>query len=381
MIVAGVMSGTSLDGIDVAIVDIRRERGRLRIEPLAFRAMPYPHPVREALLAVSNTMTHTAVIARLHFLLGELYADAVQRASRKHKPELIGLHGQTIFHEGSPVEYLNRRVASTLQIGEAAVVAERTGIRTISNFRERDIAAGGQGAPLVPYVDYLLFRDRREGRVALNIGGIANVTVIPARAAPEDVVAFDTGPGNMVIDALVRHRTDGKQAYDRNGVIARRGSIHERLLNSMLQDPYFQQKPPKSTGRERFGQQFVAGLIATGIPLDDLIATATEFTATSIAYGIRDAGANEFSVIASGGGVHNRWLMQRAAAHLHPMRLCTSADFGIDPDAKEAIAFAVLAFESASGRPANLPAATGARRAVVLGKSTPGLEERRKKIT
>jgi anhydro-N-acetylmuramic acid kinase len=371
MIVAGVMSGTSLDGIDVAIGDIRRERGRMRIEALAFRSEPYPNSVREALLAVSNTMTHTATIARLHFLLGELYADAVRRASREHKLELIGLHGQTIFHEGAPVEYLNRRFASTLQIGEAAIVAERTGVRTISNFRERDIAAGGQGAPLVPYVDYLLLRNAREGRVALNIGGIANITVIPARATPQGIVAFDTGPGNMVIDALVRHMTDGKQMCDRNGAIARRGSVHERLLQSMMQDPYLHEKPPKSTGRERFGQQFVAGLIATGIALPDLIATATEFTAVSIAHGVRAIAKDCCRVIASGGGVHNRWLMKRLAANLDPMLISTSAEFGIDPDAKEAIAFAVLAFESAHGRPANVPSATGACRAVVLGKSSP----------
>ena len=378
MIVAGVMSGTSLDGIDVAIVDIRRERARLRIEPLAFHSEPYPKPVREALLSVSNTMTHTATIARLHFLLGELYAEAIRKASRKHQPELIGLHGQTIFHEGAPVEYLNRRVSSTMQIGEAAVVAERTGIHTISNFRERDVAAGGQGAPLVPYVDYLLFRDRYRPRVALNIGGIANITVLPAGAKPEDVIAFDTGPGNMVIDALVRHRTDGKQSFDRNGAIARRGKFHRKLWDAMMADPYVKQKPPKSTGRERFGQPFVAGLIATGIPLEDLIATATEFTATSITRGIMDATWDEGDVIASGGGVHNRWLMSRLAYYLKPSQLRTSADFGIDPDAKEAIAFAVLAFESAAGRAGNLPSATGARAAVVLGKSSPGASKRNK---
>jgi anhydro-N-acetylmuramic acid kinase len=365
------MSGTSLDGIDVAIVDIRRARGGLRIEPLTFRSEPYPKPVREALLSVSNTMTHTATIARLHFLLGELYADAIKKASRKYKAELIGLHGQTIFHEGAPVEYLNRRVASTLQIGEAAVVAERTGLRTISNFRQRDIAAGGHGAPLVPYVDYLLFRGRCEGCVTLNIGGIANITVIPQRARPEDVIAFDTGPGNMVIDALVRHMTNGKQTCDRNGSIAKRGKVHERLLKSMMADPYLKQKPPKSTGRERFGQPFASGLIATGIPLGDLIATATEFTAVSITRGIRDTTTGDEDVIASGGGIHNRWLMKRLAHYLEPSRLRTSAEFGIDPDAKEAIAFAVLAFESAGGRPGNLPSATGARGAVVLGKSSP----------
>jgi anhydro-N-acetylmuramic acid kinase len=315
-------------------------------------------------------MAHTAVIARLNFLLGELHAKAIVRAARKHKLGLIGLHGQTIFHEGAPVEFLGRRVASTLQIGEAAVVAEITGVRTISNFRERDIAAGGQGAPLVPYVDYLLFRDRRVGRVALNIGGIANITVIPPRATSKDVVAFDTGPGNMVIDALVRHMTEGAQSYDRNGAIARSGAVHERLLQSMMQDPYLRQEPPKSTGRERFGQQFVSGLIATGVALPDLIATATEFTAASIANAIRGAGGREYRVIAAGGGVHNRWLMTRLKAHLRPNTICSSAEFGIDPDAKEAIAFAVLAFESAHGRPANLPSATGARRAVILGKST-----------
>jgi anhydro-N-acetylmuramic acid kinase len=359
------MSGTSLDGVDVAIVDIQGKR----IRPLAFASTLYPKAVREALLGVSNAMTHTATIARLHFLLGELYADAVKKASRRHKPALIGMHGQTIFHEGSPVDYLGQRVASTLQIGEAAVVAERTGVHTISNFRERDVAAGGQGAPLVPYVDYLLFRHARRGRVALNIGGIANITVIAAGAKAENVVAFDTGPGNMVIDALVTHHTGGKQRYDRNGSIARRGKIHERLLDAMMSDPYLNRKPPKTTGREQFGQQFVSGLLATGIALPDLIATATEFTARSIASAIRRAKAQD--VIVSGGGVHNRQIMRRLGELLPGMDVVPSAEFGIDPDAKEAIAFAVLAYEFVRGRAGNLPRATGARRAVMLGKSTP----------
>ena len=364
MIVAGIMSGTSLDGIDIAIVDIQGKR----IRPLAFRSTPYPKAVREALLGVSNAMTHTASIARLHFLLGELYADAVKKASLRHKLALIGMHGQTIFHEGAPVEYLGRRVASTLQIGEAAVVAERTGVDTISNFRERDIAAGGQGAPLVPYVDYLLFHHAKRGRVALNIGGIANITVIHAGAKPKDVVAFDTGPGNMVIDALVAHHTDGRQRYDRNGSIARRGTVHEKLLDAMLSDPYLDRKPPKTTGREQFGQQFVGGLLATGIALPDLIATATEFTARSIAAAI-PRGIRE--LIAAGGGVHNRQIMRRLAELLPGIDVMSSANFGIDPDAKEAIAFAVLAYEFVRGLPSNLPSATGARRSVVLGKSSP----------
>ena len=374
MRVCGVMSGTSLDGIDVAIVDMERRR----IEPVAFRSIPYPKTVRAALLGVSNTMTHTATVSRLNFVLGELYAEAIRETCRRARVpvasvDLCGLHGQTIFHEGQAVEYLGRRVASTLQIGEAAVVAERTGIYTISNFRERDIAAGGKGAPLVPFVDYLLFRHRSLCRVALNIGGVANITVLPPRANLEDVVAFDTGPGNMVIDALAAHMTEGRETFDRGGRIARSGKVHQELFEAMRKDPYFDLPPPKTAGREQFGQQFVSGLIATGIALPDLVATATELTANSIAGAILDSAGDESpEVIASGGGVHNLWLMWRLRHYLHPWPLRTSAEFGIHPDAKEAIAFAVLAHQSFARKPANLPSATGARRPVVLGKATPG---------
>jgi anhydro-N-acetylmuramic acid kinase len=368
MRVCGVMSGTSLDGIDVAIVDLHGKR----IQPVAFRSFPYPANVRAALLAVSSAATHAAEISRLNFLLGELYADAIRQTCRSCRVplksvELCGLHGQTIFHEGRPVQYLGRRIASTLQIGEAAVVAERTGLRVISNFRERDIAAGGQGAPLVPYVDYFLFRDRRIGRVAVNIGGIANLTAIPAGASHEDVFAFDTGPGNMVIDALVAHMTNGRELFDRDGRIARRGKVQSDLLNALLEDSYFHQPPPKTTGRERFGQEFVNGLIATGVPLEDLVATATELTARTISMPIQGSG----EIVVSGGGVHNRWLMRRIREQLPEFRIVTSAEFGIDPDAKEAIAFAVLAREAVRRQPANLPSATGARKPVLLGKSTP----------
>lgn len=354
---AGVMSGTSLDGIDVAIVDLK---GRT-VLPVAFRSTPYSKPTREAILAVSNTQTHTAAISRLNFQLGELYAKAILETCRRSRVplqsiDLIGLHGQTIFHDSG---------ASTMQIGESAVVAERTGIRVVSNFRERDIAAGGKGAPLVPYVDYLLFRHPRIGRVALNIGGIANISVIPANATPEQVVAFDTGPGNMVIDALAAHQTGGRQRYDRGGKIAASGSINERLLANLLRDRYFSRKPPKSAGREQFGREYFDRLLATGLPIEDLIATATELTARSIAHAI-PGGLRE--LIVAGGGVHNRHLMNRLGALLPSMKVVTSATHGIDPDAKEAIAFAILAREHARGRPANLPSATGARRAVVLGK-------------
>jgi anhydro-N-acetylmuramic acid kinase len=362
------MSGTSLDGIDVAVVEIARSR----IQPLFFKTVPYSKPVREALLSVSSGMTHTAVIARLHFLLGELYADAIRQTCHRRVTlksiDLIGMHGQTIFHEGAPVEYLGHRIASTLQIGDPAIVAERTGIRTISNFRERDIAAGGRGAPLVPFVDQMLFRHRSKTRVVLNIGGIANLSVVSPK---KNVVAFDTGPGNMVIDALVRHHTNGKATFDHNGRIARGAQVHSQMLAGMLRDPYFKLAPPKTAGREQFGQAFANGLVATGVPLEDLIATATEFTVRSIALAIATHAPPESEVIASGGGIHNIWLMQRLRNLLPAASLTTSADFGIDPDAKEAIAFAALAHQFVQHRPANLPSATGARRPVLLGRDTP----------
>ena len=335
MRVAGVMSGTSLDGIDVAVVEIRGKR----IDSIAFKSTPYPKSVRSALLGISNVEE----ASRLNFRLGELYAKAI--LAMNERVELIGLHGQTIYHEGG---------RHTLQIGEAAVVAERTGVDVISNFREADIAAGGQGAPLVPYVDKLLFGGTKKKRAALNIGGIANVTLLRSG------VAFDTGPGNMAIDALVSHMTGGRQTFDRDGKIARGGVVRKELLIDLLANPYFRRKAPKSCGREQFGREFTRMLIETGLPLVDLIATATELTVQTIARSIE---ADE--VIASGGGVHNKFLMERLG-ELIPVR--SSAEFGIDPDAKEAIAFAVLAYECARGRPGNLPSATGARRAVILGK-------------
>ena len=332
------MSGTSLDGIDVAIVEIRGKR----VETIAFKSTPYPKAVREALLNISTV----AEVSRLNFVLGELYAEAI--LAMQQPVELIGLHGQTIYHEGG---------THTLQIGEAAVVAERTGVDVISHFREADIAAGGQGAPLVPFVDWLLFRGTGKRRVALNIGGIANITRIP------EGVAFDTGPGNMVIDALVSHMTEGRRMFDRNGHIARSGVVQAALLHDLLRYPFFKRRPPKSCGREQFGREFTETILATGLPLPDLIATATELTARTISAAA--SGADE--VIVSGGGVHNTFLMERLATLIaKPVR--SSAEFGIDPDAKEAIAFAVLAYQTARGRPGNAPSATGARRRVILGK-------------
>jgi anhydro-N-acetylmuramic acid kinase len=268
-----------------------------------------------------------------------------------------------VFHEGR---------SNTLQLGEPAILAERTGITVVSNFRARDIAAGGQGAPLVPFADYLLFRHPRRTRVALNIGGIANITVLRAGAGPDDVVAFDTGPGNMVIDTLVREYSKGKSTYDRGGRIAASGRVNAELLDRLLQDRYYRARPPKSAGREKYGAEFIARLRSTDTPLPDLIATATVLTAATVALAIRQSAPNVQEVIASGGGVHNPQIIGHLAGFLPGVAIAASTDYGVNADAKEAIAFAMLAYETLRGRPSNLPAATGARRAVVLGSITPG---------
>jgi len=364
VIAGGIMSGTSLDGVDAALIEIS---GR-RVRTLGFLTRPYPEALRRRLAAVSNCETHTRENARLHFELAEAYAAAFDSLLKKTKTasaevRVIGCHGQTIYHEGG---------VATLQIGDGSVLAERLGIAVVSDFRPRDIAAGGQGAPLVPFVDYRLFADPEEGRVALNIGGIANITHLPAGAPPEKVTAFDTGPGNMVIDQLMA-RYQGA-AFDSDGAFAARGEVAPLVVEELLRDEYFSRKPPKSAGREQYGAAFVEALAGRGLSAEDTVATATFFTAASIAEGVyrfaepRGAVAR---VIVSGGGAHNKTLMRYLRAELADMEVVSSAEFGVDPDAKESIAFAILAAETIAGRPANLPTATGARRPVILGKISP----------
>jgi anhydro-N-acetylmuramic acid kinase len=353
--VAGLISGTSVDGIDVAVVDINEIGDGLHV--VATATIPYPPEVRAAILSVSNASTDTGTIARLNFLLGELFAEAVVKTGVPLATiELIGSHGQTIFHEGELVDFCGRKIASTMQIGEAAVIAERTGIQTIADFRPGDMAAGGKGAPLVPFLDYQLFRHPELARVALNIGGIANITVIPANATPEQVTAFDTGPGNMVMDAVA-------PPFDRDGGHARAGKVSHALLDELLADRYYHREPPKSCGREQYGAEFVR---ETGID----IGTATELTARTIALAIGRYPATR-EVIVSGGGAHNRFLMERLSALL-PARVTTTAEFGIGVDSKEAILFALLAYQTYHGRVGNLPSATGARKPMILGKISPG---------
>jgi anhydro-N-acetylmuramic acid kinase len=252
------------------------------------------------------------------------------------------------------------------------VIAEALGVPVVSDFRTRDMAAGGKGAPLVPYLDYLLFRHPKRGRVALNIGGIANLTAIPPNARPADVIAFDTGPGNMVIDALAADFTKGRERFDRDGRIAAEGCLDRRLLDRWLADPYYRQRPPKTAGREQYGADFIAA-IKQRFPPRDLVTTATALTAATIALGIErfiKPRMRVHDLIAAGGGVHNRSLMGYLQAFLPGVRIVPIAEFGIDPDAKEAVAFAVLAHETYHRRPSNVPSATGARHAVILGKVT-----------
>lgn len=377
--VVGLMSGTSCDGIDAALVDV----SSTGIKLLAFECCQYTDDIREALLGLCSPDTcRIDDLCHLNFVLGELLAGAVISIAERAGVELssidlVGSHGHTVWHmpEGRP--FKRRKLRSTLQIGEPCVIAERTGITTIADFRPRDIAAGGQGAPLVPYVDYRLFCDEKRSRAMLNIGGIANVTYLPAGAEPEQIVAFDTGPGNMVIDRLAEIVSDGQLNCDLDGELAYQGVVNRELLDQFMKHEYFAMKPPKSTGRETFGwdfaKRFHAACRARELGDVDILATATALTAWSIAdaFGRLLGGAVD-EVIISGGGAMNPALMAMLTERLGPAKVLSTAEIGLDPDAKEAMAFAILAVEAAHGRCNNAPSATGARRAAVLGKIVPG---------
>ncbi|MBZ5567850.1 MAG: anhydro-N-acetylmuramic acid kinase [Acidobacteriia bacterium] len=375
MIVAGVMSGTSADGIDVAIVRVLGRGFRTRFELLHHSAVPFPPRVRRAVLDVMNARASVADLSRLSFLLGDLYAEAIGAAAKKvHlQLDLIGCHGQTIYHQGTARAFLGRDIACTWQIGEGAVIAARTGVPVVSDFRPADMAAGGTGAPLVPFLDYLLYRHRRRGRIVQNIGGIANFTAIPAKASPEQVIAFDTGPGNMVIDGITE-RLFGKP-FDRDGRIAARGRVLDVVVSDLLRRAFFRRRPPKTAGREEFGREFVAEFLrrCRRARKEDVVATATALTAYSIADAVRafvapagEKGFREMTV--SGGGAKNRTLMSMLRDELPDLKIRTSDEFGLPSEAKEAVAFAVLAYQTWRRVPSNIPAATGAERAAVLGK-------------
>jgi len=386
-LIIGLLSGTSADGIDAALVQVRGSGQQTEAQLLHFRSHPFPPGIREKIFELFRPETGTVdKICHLNFLLGELFAEAALALCREagvspEQIDLIASHGQTIYHRPDPVVEAGFSIRSTLQIGEAAVIAERTGVITISDFRTRDMAAGGQGAPLVPYVDFLLFRHEEKARALQNIGGIANVTYLPAGASLEEVLAFDTGPGNMIIDALVKTLGFGL-TYDRDGAIAAAGRVREEILEELLGHPYYRRKPPKTTGREDFGEQYALSLLERypGVAPEDWVATVTALTAESIARSYRDylrpRGTID-EVIVAGGGSYNPTLLNRLAEALHrhlptPPALHRLEDFGLSSEAKEAVAFAVLGNETLFGLPGNVPQATGAARRVVLGKVTPG---------
>ena len=417
MLVLGLMSGTSADGIDVALANISGAPLQLNAKLLGHTSFNFPHALRKEILRVAEQQSISAgELSQLSFRLGHIYADAVLAACERFKvaPKriaLIGNHGQTIFHQGQPVPYFGKPTASTLQIGEGAITAARTGITTVSDFRPADMALAGQGAPLVPYVDYLLYRHPKLGTVSLNLGGIANITVIPANAKPSQVFAFDTGPANMLIDALVQHFTNGRQRFDKDARLAQSGGSIPALLNELMKDPYLKLAPPKSTGREYYGHAYVEKVLTLSrryrAKPNDVIRAATIFTALSVVDALNRfvlAKTKIHQLIVSGGGAHNPLILAQLSAALggfgsglastplekwraasgewrdeerdtlkraptkHSIAVVKSSELGIPEDAKEAFAFAILAYETFHQRPANLPSATGARGPAILGK-------------
>jgi anhydro-N-acetylmuramic acid kinase len=387
MTVAGIMSGTSADGIDVALVRIsapRNSRNHLpRMRLLAHVAKPYPVAVRKYILQMMNAdNASVAEMSRLHWRLGQMYADAVKFALKKTpmRLDLVGCHGQTIYHQGVAQKFLGAQVASTWQMGEASVIATELGVPVVSDFRPADLALGGQGAPLVPMLDYVAFHHPKRNRVLQNLGGIANLTVIPAGASAEEIFAFDTGPANMVIDALMTEYFGKK--YDAQGATAKRGVVLKSVVEDDLRGRFFQAPPPKSAGREQFGREFVARFLADCRKLskrpEDTVATATALTAQSIGRAWQDfvapaLGSRSTDYIVAGGGARNRTLMEmirRELGEFGKITVKTSDEFGIPAAAKEAMAFALLAYQTWHRQPGSLPRATGATRSAILGKIT-----------
>ena len=373
-LVIGLMSGTSKDGIDAALVRLQGNGVNTDIELVKFICVEYGDDVRRRLDNLTRECS-LKEISELNFVVGNEFANAAldvisQTGLSPSDIDLIGSHGQTVFH--NPPSY-NDGVPSTLQIGEIDVIAEKTGITTVGDFRTRDIAAYGEAAPLVPYLDYLLFRKQGKVSIAQNIGGIANATVVTEEM--DDVVAFDTGPGNMLMDRVVQLATGGKEKYDRDGQLAQEGKVNIELLDKLLSDPYYKKPPPKSTGEELFGKEMATTLYAyvdNGmVSLEDMIATLLTLTVESIVLSYQDYIFPNWEiseVIFSGGGCHNPLLIERIKTELQPLRSVTSEEYGINADAKEAIAFAVLANELIAGNTTNLPSVTGAQRKVPMGK-------------
>lgn len=378
-LVIGLMSGTSADGIDAALTRISGCGMETSVELCSFLFIPFPAAVRDKILYVAGGGgVDAAELCRLKTLLGQLYGEACLALCRQagvgpDQVDLVGCHGQTVWHIPQPEEYLGRTLAGTLQIGEDALIAQAMGCPVVGDFRVRDMAAGGKGAPLVPYTEWLLYREAERTVALQNIGGIGNVTVLPAGCALEEVTAFDTGPGNMVMDALVRRLTGGERSYDEGGRLAAAGTVSRPLLAWMLSDPYLERNPPKTTGREVYGERYVRRLLAEaermGVDLRDALATATRFTAEAVAVGLeRFAPARPERLVVGGGGSWNETLLAHLRDCLPGCEVITNEELGLSSDAKEAVAFAILANEAVFGVCNNAPAATGAGAPVVMGK-------------
>lgn len=375
----GLMSGTSADGIDAVLVRIQGCGPATQVRQLAFVTLPFTDEVRARILRVAaGDFGGSEEICRMNFFLGALCADACEEVCRiagvaPAEVAFVGSHGQTVFHAPDETVYLGRPLRSTLQIGEASVIAERLGCPVVSDFRVRDMAAGGLGAPLVPYTEFLLYQDPARSVALQNIGGIGNITLLPRGAKLNDVLAFDTGPGNMVMDALAARLTNGKVRYDAGGKLAAAGTVQPALLAWMMKDPYLAQKPPKTTGRERYGKAYVDELCAEagrlGVSLSDTLATATRFTAECIRAGVQNfCPVFPDRLIVGGGGSMNPTLLSAIADCLPGCEVLTNEQMGLDSNAKEAVAFAVLANETLYGRTNNAPGATGAAHPVIMGK-------------
>jgi len=380
-LVVGLMSGTSVDGVSAVLVKLRGSGLDTRFKILGYNTYRYPREVREKIFELFNPDTGSVdKICLLNFIIGEIFSEAaikiVEEAGYNIDDiDLIGSHGQTIYHIPYMKKVNGYRSRSTLQIGEPSVIAEKTGVITIADFRPRDIAAGGQGAPISAYADYILFRHPEKTRAIQNIGGIANVTFLPKNCMLDNVLAFDTGPGNMIIDGVVKIKTNGRLTYDRDGKIAKKGKVNKKLLDILLKHKFIWKKPPKTTGRGEFGLSFSKKVIEMaeemGICFEDLVATVTAFTAKSIEINY-NLFLNPISrideVILGGGGVYNKTLVKMIKEYLKPIRVSRHEDYGIPEQAKEPLMIAILANEAISGNYNNVPTATGASKPVVMGK-------------
>lgn len=378
------MSGTSADGIDAALVEITREGNQPAVTLLHFERRPYPPGTRDRILRLADHPDALREVCRLNVLLGELFAQAVLdllETARVPVTEvaLIGSHGQTVCHLPTPVAEGNLLLRSTLQIGEPCVIAERTGLSTVADFRARDIAAGGEGAPLTPFPHSLLFRHPERCRVIVNLGGISNLTVLPPGASAAELVAFDAGPGNVLIDGVVRRLSGGTAEYDDDGAWAASGNARQGLLKRWLGHPFFRRPPPRSAGQEEFGPRMVEEILIQmereGIPPSDLVATVSAFSVEAV---VQSLEAHVFpqhtveEILLCGGGVQNRWLREALKARLAPRPVRATDDVGFPSRAVEAAAFAILAYLTFTGHAGNVTSATGARHAVPLGKIIPG---------